>query len=102
MIDINYKYYLDLEEFKVKLPNEVDEDSKKAANILRNNGYSGFHGSRGAAEQAIIKKEISHLKYALRHTMEEDDEYSELSSRLSSVRARLPTITPENYPEWFI
>ncbi|RLC48838.1 MAG: hypothetical protein DRH57_01485 [Candidatus Cloacimonadota bacterium] len=102
MIDINYKYYLDLEEFKVKLPNEVDSDSKKAANILRNNGYSGFHGSRGEAEQAIIKKEISHLKYALRDTMETDDEYLEMSARLKTIRAKIPTITEANYPEWFI
>jgi len=102
MIDTNYTYYLDLQEFKVKLPSEIDETSKKLINILRDDGYKGYKGSRGNAERAITKKEINHLKYALRHSLETDEEYTELSERLSSARAKLPSLTAENYPEWFI
>lgn len=50
MINVNYPYHIALNELKVKLPNEVDTQSKMAINILTQNGY------KGTPERVILKR----------------------------------------------
>lgn len=101
-LNINYDYYIDLQSFEVKKPSEVDAEFKTIVSLNTTDNYKGVKGKRGRAEQDAIKKHISHLKYVLKHTIETDDEYGEFISTLSSLRAKLPTITPTKYPEWFL
>ncbi len=102
MNDNRYDYFIDLHSFEVKKPSEVEDRYKTLLSLHSTDNYKGVKGKRGRAEQDAIKKHISHLKYVLRHTLETDEEYGEFVGTLAAKRAKLPTITETNYPEWFL
>ena len=97
-----YNYFIDLHSFEVKKPSEVEDKYKTLLSLHTTDKYKGIKGTRGRAEACAIRKHISHLKYVLKHTLESDERYVEINRTLTIVRAKLPTITKTNYPEWFI
>lgn len=98
----NYDYYIDMHTFKVKKPSEVASEYKTIFSMQTTDTYKGVRGKRGRAEQDAIKKHINHNKYVLRHMMNDDEDYESYTTSLVELRAKLPTITETNYPEWFI